>query len=119
MSVVNLPLYKKSLELCVYVEQIVKLFDRYTKYTIGNDLRVMSKEILFLLNRANLEPKMTKALKIKELVNSCEDMKMLLQLAKELKAFKNFKQFEISSKLSVEICKQSQAWLNSNIVPEL
>ena len=70
MKYENLPIYKDSLDCCVYVETIEKLRDR------------------------------------------CEDTKMLIHLAKELKAFKSFKQFEHSVKLIVPICKQSQSWLN-------
>jgi hypothetical protein len=49
--------------------------------------------------------------------NTCEEMKMLIHLAKELKAFRSFKQFEYSSLLAVSICKQAQAWLKSLEVP--
>ena len=106
----NLPIYKSSMEFCVYIETIVKSFDKYHKYTIGNDLREYSKELLFLIHRANIhEQKRDKLIVLRD---KCEDMKMLIQLAKELKAFKSFKQFERSSKLLVDICKQSQAWLN-------
>lgn len=41
----NLPIYKSSLDFCVYVETIVKSFAKYEKYTIGEDLRTYSKEI--------------------------------------------------------------------------
>ncbi|MCP4969692.1 MAG: hypothetical protein GY932_03730, partial [Arcobacter sp.] len=49
---------------------------------------------------------------LEKLVQKCEEMKMLLQISKELKAFRSFKQFEHSSKLCVEVCKQSQSWYN-------
>ena len=110
MKYENLPIYKSAMNFCVYVETIVKSFDKYNKYTIGGDLRESSKQLLFLIHRANMKEE-----KEKELLNlrdKCEDVKMLVQLAKELQAFKSFKQFEQSSKLLVEICKQSQAWLN-------
>ncbi len=32
----NLHIYKKSLELAVYIENVVRNFSRYHKYTIGN-----------------------------------------------------------------------------------
>ena len=49
----NLPIYKLALDFCVYIETIVKGFDKYHKYTIGEDLRNFSKEILFTIHRAN------------------------------------------------------------------
>ena len=50
----NLPIYKSALNLCVYTETIVKSFDKYNKYTLGEDLRNFSKELLFLIHRANI-----------------------------------------------------------------
>ena len=49
---------------------------------------------------------------LEKLIKKCEEFKMLVFIAKELKIFKSFKQFENISKMSVNICKQSQAWYN-------
>ncbi len=106
----NLPIYKVALDFCVYIETIVKNFEKYYKYSIGQDLREYSKQILFLIHKANIIKNKKNILL--ELVNKCEETKMLLHITKELKAFRSFKQFEYSSKLCVDICKQSQAWAN-------
>jgi len=106
----NLPIYKSALDFCVYVETIVKSFGKYEKYTIGEDLRNYSKEILFLVHKANIS--LEKKKKLEQLRDKTEEVKMLIQLCKELKAFKSFKQFEVSSKMIVNIARQSQAWLN-------
>jgi hypothetical protein len=107
----NLPIYKVAMELTVYIEVIVKGFEKYHKYTLGVDLRSYSKKILFLINRANLSHHRIEKLVI--LRDACEDLKMLIRLCKELKAFKSFKQFEHSSKLCVDVARQAQAWLNA------
>lgn len=109
MKYENLPIFKTSMDLCVYMEIIVRGFEKYHKYTIGVDLRETSKELLFLIHRANLSKEKNRALV--SLRDRCEDMKMLIFLSKNLQAFKSFKQFEYSSKLSVSICKQAQSWL--------
>jgi len=106
----NLPIYRSTMNLCVYVETIVKSFDKYHKYTIGEDLRTYSKELMFMIHRANISHE--KKEKLQELTYKCEDLKMLITLGKELQAFKSFKQFENMSKYTVAVCKQSQAWLN-------
>lgn len=108
----NLPIYKAALDLCVYVEQIVQSFDKYHKYTIGEDLRTHSKELLFGIHKANRMRDKKESLET--LRDKCEETKMLIALAKELKAFKSFTQFEHSSKLTVNICKQTQSWLNQS-----
>lgn len=107
----NLPIYRSAMNLCIYVETIVKGFDKYHKYTIGVDLRSFSKELLFMIHRVNISKDKKEGLE--KLTFRCEDMKMLINLSKELKAFNSFKQFEHISKLVVDICKQSQGWLNS------
>ena len=112
MNAENLPIFKSALDLAVYMEKIVKGFEKYNKYTIGVDLRQKSKNILYLINRANLSKDKKEA--IINLRDGCEDMKMLIQLSKELQAFKSFKQFEQSSMLVVGICKQAQGWLGSH-----
>jgi len=106
----NLPIYKLALDVCVYVETIVKSFDKYFKYTVGSDLRAYSKRILFGVHKANRA--YDKQIWLEKLVEHCEEFKMLVQLCKELKAFKSFKQFEHVSKKAVEVAKQAQAWLN-------
>jgi hypothetical protein len=42
----NLPIYKKALELTVYVEDVAKNFSRYHKYTIGTRLRDACWEVV-------------------------------------------------------------------------
>ena len=106
----NFPIYRSSMNLCVYIETIVKGFDKYQKYTIGEDLRTYSKELLFMIHRVNISHEKKEGLQ--NLTNKCEDLKMLIYLSKELKAFKSFKQFENISKQTVDVCKQSQSWLN-------
>jgi hypothetical protein len=105
----NLPIFKSALNLVVYIETIVKGFDKYHKYTIGVDLREYSKELLFLIQRANMSR--SKEEELIALRNKCEEMKMLIRIAKELEAFKGFKQFEHSSKLTMEVVTQAQGWL--------
>lgn len=106
-----LPIYKSALNLAVYMEQIVRGFEKYHKYTMGVELREKSKTLLFAINRVNMSDDKVKALTT--LRDACEDMKVLIQIAKELQSFKNFKQFEHSSLLAVTVCKQAQAWLST------
>jgi len=39
MNSENLPIFKSALALAVYMEKIVKGFEKYNKYTIGVDLK--------------------------------------------------------------------------------
>jgi hypothetical protein len=113
MSSEKLPIFRKALTLCVYIESIVKGFDRYHKYTIGKEMREFSQSLLFAINKAGLSKDRVEVLTA--LRDKCEALKMLLLIAKEIEAFKSFKQFEYSSKLCVDVCRQSQAWLNASV----
>ena len=39
-----LPIYKKMFDLVVYIENIIRGFSRYHKYTMGIDSRKLSRE---------------------------------------------------------------------------
>lgn len=49
----HLPIYKTAMDLAVYLEQVVRNFSRYHKYTLGSDLRQASREIVTLIIRAD------------------------------------------------------------------
>jgi hypothetical protein len=49
----NLPVYKKALDLVVYFENLIRHFEKYHKYTIGSELRNLSRRILVLIAKAN------------------------------------------------------------------
>jgi len=51
----HLPIYRKAFDLSVYLENIARNFSRYNKYTLGSDLRNLSRKIVRLIIRANSE----------------------------------------------------------------
>jgi len=113
MNAYELPIFKSALELCVYVDTIVKNQEKYHKYGIGSELREASREMFYLVSKININ-KEKKIVLLQELLEKCEETKAILYLAKEIKAFKSFKQFEQSSKLTIAVCRQAQGWLNSS-----
>ena len=107
----NLTIYKKALDLAVYFENIVGNFSKYHKYTVGSDLRNISKEILLLIAKANAsKDKTSLLLKLREKI---EEMKILINICKELKAFRSLRSFEYAIKGAVNIAKQNEGWLKS------
>jgi len=109
----HLPIYKKSLELTIFLENCVKGFSRYNKYSLGADLRNSARELATMVIRTN--SKRDKIASLIELRDKSEEMKLLIVLAKETKAFKNFTHFQTAAVLAVEISKQSEGWLKSQI----
>ena len=107
----NYPIFKSAMELNIYLNTIAKNFSRYHKYGIVEEIRKISRSILYHISKIYYEKDKSKMLI--ELRNKAEELKIILILAKELKVFNSFKQFEISSHLAFEIAKQSQSWLGS------
>ena len=108
----HLPIYKKAMELAVYLQQVVRNFSRYNKYSIGTELRDLSRKIILLIIRAN--SCRDKSVILAELVETCEMLKTSIVFAKEVKAFASFKSFQQASSLAVVLCKQSEGWLKSS-----
>lgn len=87
----HLPRYKKAYELCLYLEQVVRNFSRYHKYSLGADLRDGARQVLKLVVRANA--RRDKAGVLQEIREEVEELKVLLRLCEDVKAFPNFNSF--------------------------
>ena len=109
----HLPIYKKAMDTAVYLQQVVRNFSRYDKYTIGTDLRDLSRDILRLIIRANSRQDKVDVLRI--LVEQCEMLKTTLYFAKEIKALHSLDSFRHASGLAVQLSRQSEGWLKSSL----
>ncbi len=105
----HLPIYKSAYDLCLYFEQVIRNFSRYHKYSIGADLRNGAREVLKLVVRAN--SRRDKEQTLLELREVLEELKVLLRLCHDVKAFPNFNSFEHAISLVTEIAKQNEGWL--------
>jgi hypothetical protein len=91
------------------VEQVVRGFSRYHKYTLGTDLRDGARQVLKLVVRANARRE--RVLVLMELREQLEELKVLLRLGYDLKAFPRFSSFEHASTQVVGLAKQNEGWL--------
>lgn len=107
----HLPIYKKAYDLALYFENIVRNFSRYHKYTVGTELRQLSREVLRLIRRANNS--FNKAPTLEQLCERLEDLKLTIRLCKDLKSFSNFNSYQYSINEVVNLCKQNEGWLKS------
>ena len=103
--------------MVIYFEKIVRNFSRYHKYTVGTELRNLSREILGLIVKANSRKhKKEILLKVREKI---EELKILIKICKEIQALRSFKSFEYSIRSAVDIAKQNEGWLKSQNSPPL
>ena len=107
----HLPIYKKAMETAVYFEKIVRRFSSYNKFTLGRELRAVSRDILKLIIKANSSREKLPVLY--ELRERLEELKVLIRIAKEAQAFKGFKSFQHAVEGAVSVSKQNEGWIKS------
>ena len=107
----HLPVYKSAMDMTVYFEQIVRHFERYHKYTIGSELRTLSRQAVLLIIKANNAR--DKVPRLEQLLEKLEEMKVLVRIAKEVKAFNSFHSFEVSVRHLDSVTRQCAGWLKS------
>ena len=107
----HLPVYKAAIDLAVYIEQIVAGFSRYHKYTLGSELRTLAHKIVSLVIKANNS--VDKKVLLKELLDAQEEMKIIIRISKEVKAFHSFNSFETCVRRLDNVIRQSSGWLRS------
>ena len=103
------PIAKAAERLLVDIEQAVRLFPRYHKYAIGQDLRTQAMTIARLCNRAwrdrARQPHWTE-----QLVWAIDEVKLSLQLGQQLRAFRSFASFEQLIRQTEDLGRQAGGW---------
>ncbi len=105
----HLPLWRHANRLLLAIEQAVRVFSRYHKYTLGTELRRQAMQVRRLIMRA-ADPRAGQARWLGQLVTAIDDLKLLVRLAKELEASRHFKEFQTVAELAVAVGKQSGGW---------
>jgi len=82
----HLPIWRDANRLLVVIEEAVRRFPRYHKYTLGTDLRRQAMGICRLIVRAYNE-KAHRSRHVRRLSLAVDDLKVLVQLGKEVRAF--------------------------------
>ena len=91
------------------IEQAVRRFPRYHKYTHGSRLRDQAMAVTQLAHRAWRDqaqrPRWTT-----DLVWAVDELKLSLQLGKQIQAFVSFRQFDMLARLASDLGKQCGGW---------
>ena len=112
----HLPVWKAAMDLAVHLEHAVRRFGktpsppRYHKYTLGTELRQTAQRLCRWVARANNASGDARYKALDQLVLAVDEMKTLLTLAPEMRAFANFNEFAQSTDLVVVLGKQSGGW---------
>ncbi len=106
----TIPIWRDANCLLLEMERAVKHFPRYYKYTLGSELRSQAMLVCRLVGRAWQDKAKTRYW-LENLIPAIDDLKIQLQLAKDLHVFRNFAEFERLTTLTMGLGKQSGGWL--------
>ncbi len=109
----SLPIWRDAKRLLVEVEQAVRRFPRYHKYALGTDLRRQAMTVCRCIVQAAAAEREARERALERLVLTVEDLKLSIQLAKELEAFASFAEFARLAELAVTVGKQRGGWRKS------
>ena len=107
----GLPIYKAATDLVVALDGAVRRFSRFHKYSIGTQLRETALDVVLRVARANRRDGREAALEA--LCLRAEDLKILLNVAKEVKAFQSFNQYVQLMEQVVGLVRQAEGWRRS------
>jgi hypothetical protein len=105
----HLPIWAAALKTAVAIERAAARFPRAHRYVLGADMRRASQRVCGLVVRANAA-RGERARALEHLVLAVEQLKLLVQLGKEVRAFASFAEFEDIARSVVELGKQSGGW---------
>ena len=106
------PIARLSHRVLADVENAVRRFARLHKYSAGADLRTAAMQVARCVHKAWRDSDHRLA-RVLELCSAIDDLKISMQLGKEVKAFGSFAEFEALAKLVNELGQQSGGWLKS------
>lgn len=106
----RLPIWRDANRMLVEMEESVREFPRFHKYSVGTELRNTAMRICQTVHRA-VSRQHHRLKLVQQLTELIDDLKIQLQLAKEVKAFKSFARFQRAAELAVSLGKQAGGWL--------
>ena len=103
------PIVRQAQRLQVDIENAVRRFARYHKYTFGSSLREAAMQVSVLANRA-WRDRTNQRKWIDDLDWQVDDLKLRMQLGSNIKAFASLGQFESLMRVAVDLGRQVGGW---------
>jgi len=103
------PIARLAQRILADIENAVRRFPRYHKYTVGSDLRAQAMAVARCTHRAWRDAD-RKRERVEQLGEAIDDLKISLQLAKQVNAFGSFGEFEAIARSVNDLGRQSGGW---------
>ena len=107
---IQAPIWRDTQALMLAIEQAVRDFPRYHKYTLGSDLRRLAMRISHTLHSALADTSSERLAQVSTLVVLLDDLKALLVIGKDLLAFKSFYAFEQLIRQARVVSQRAIGW---------
>lgn len=104
------PIAKLAMRVLACVEEAVTRFPRKHRYTLGSDLRSRAMGVARAAHMA-WRDQARRQQRVLELALAIDDLKITLQLGKDVQAFRSFGQFEAVARLVNDLGRQCGGWL--------
>ncbi len=111
-----LPIYKLAMATAIAIEKMVRAFPRFHRYTFGARLRDTSMDAVILIGRAYRRGP-ERAPIVAELVDRIEELKLLINLGREIQAFASFKQYAQLMEQVMNMARQAEGWRKASVRP--
>ena len=108
----HLPIWATALGLAVRMERAVARFPRAHRYALGSDLRSAARQVCRAIVAANAA-RDERPQRVEALAWRIDDLRLLIQLGKELRVFASFAEFEDIARSLAELGKQCGGWLRA------
>ncbi len=106
----ELPIFKISYDLLIYVFQVTKTFPKEYKYTLGEKIKTTLLDLILAIFHANKS--IDKVLLLDQVQTHIETVRILLRITHDLKLIA-IKQFAHISLLIESVSKQVTGWKKS------
>src|SRR5579864_8072182 len=109
------PIARLAQRILADIENAVRRFPRYHRYSVGSDLRADAMLVARCVHRAWRDSEQ-KLRRVQELAAAVDDLKISMQLGKQVDAFGSFAEFEAIARLVNDLGRQSGGWLKQLVV---
>ena len=103
------PVVKLAESFCVQMEQAVRRFSRYYKFTVGTELRLAAIRVAEIAHRAWRE-RASQSEWTKQLVEAIDTLQLRMQIARQLRVFASGAQFDAMMVVVVDLGRQAGGW---------
>ena len=93
------------------MENTVRGFSRYNKFTIGAEMRNLARDIIGSIIAANSAS--NRRLHLLQVREQVERLKVNIRICQEVKGFNSFAGYTRAVELSVAVARQNEGWLKS------